>query len=409
MRIKLVTADIAEPIPSLALDRRYSGVRVLICANGSPLGELRYSSKDFTDEIPASRVDADIDAHFGWEAWRQTVEARVEPNRMAPASLPAITVAVCTKDRPESLKRCLTALQDMDYPAFEILVVDNASADPAIKGIAVDAGARYVHEPRVGLDRARNTALREASFELVAFCDDDVRVSARWLHGYAQAFRDPRTGVATGLVLPDELETQWQLEFERYGGMAKGFRRFSVDAELLQGADRLNSSRWGVGANMAFRRSVAIDVGLFDIGLDVGTPSGGGGDIEMLFRVVHAGHRLRYESDAWVRHAHRRDRDSLVRQIRANGQSYGCYLQTVTERDPAMANIVGAHRRRWMRGWVLRQVAVNVRRRDLTGLMLAVAELRGARASAEAYRKTRTVAPLISKTADADPDERSTP
>lgn len=393
MKVQLTTIDLAEPSTALAIDPHCAALRVLVCDRGTPLGEIQFDANEYHNWVSVEQVRTKVESMYGWSQWRHAVEREID-SRIVGRALPDITVAVCTKDRPQALRRCLAAIEAMDYPSFEVIVVDNASSDPTVRAVVSETNARYVSEPRVGLDRARNKAIEAATYDLVAFCDDDVLVSSRWLHGFARAFADPRTGVVTGLVLPAELQTPAQEAFERYGGMMKGFQRFAVDRVLLPDRDLYTSSRWGVGANMAYRRSVAQSVGLFDVGLDVGTPSGGGGDIEMLWRVLDAGHRLRYEPDAWVRHAHRRDRASLVRQIEANGRSYGCFLRTVIEREPAQKKAVRAHARQWIVDWLLGQVAEKLAARDRSGFLLACAELRGALASGSAYRATRKTAPL---------------
>ncbi len=393
MKVQLATIDIVEPPASLVMDSRYAFLRVLVCDRGSPLGELWFSPKDHDGCVSADHLREKIESIYGWSRWANTVQLELEPV-VEGHLLPAITVAVCTKDRPESLRRCLRAIDTLDYPSFEVVVVDNASRDPNVRKVVSETNARYVREPRVGLDWARNTAIEVARHEIIAFCDDDVEVSPRWLHGFARAFADPHTGVATGLVLPAELETPAQWAFESYGGMMKGFQRFSVDRALLDDRDLFASSRWGVGANMAYRRSVARSVGMFDVGLDVGTPSRGGGDLDMLWRVVDSGHRLRYEPEAWVRHAHRRDRAALLRQIEANGRSYGCFLRTIVERDPTQKDAVRAHARWWIGRWLLHELGSKVAARDRSGAQIAWAELRGAMASGSAYNETRRIAPL---------------
>jgi glycosyltransferase involved in cell wall biosynthesis len=383
MRAKLHTIDLVQGLRPLAIDRYYDFLQLLVCDHGRPLAQLWYRGYEHSWSVPVARLERDIAEHVAWEQW---AAAHRDPE---PPATPSFTVAVCTRDRPNSLGRCLAALADLDYPDARILVVDNGSTDPNVARVIAEAGVRSVVESLVGLDNARNCALAVADTELIAFCDDDVTVSPRWLHGFSRAFADPTTAVATGLVLPAEIETYWQHRFEQYGGMSKGLREFTVDRSRLNDIDVLTSSRWGVGANMAFRRDAALSVGGFDPQLDVGTPSGGAGDIEMLWRMVHAGHRLTYRPDAWVRHAHRRDKQSLLRQIEANGRSYGCYLRAVADRDPSIRTAVRAHARQWVRGWLLRQVAVAIRRTDWPGLLIALAELRGAIGSGAAYRATR--------------------
>lgn len=392
MKCQLVTIDLAEPFQPVVVDYGYPNLAVLVCDGGSPLGQLMYQTHDISGFLlSAERLEADVVHRFGWEVFTRSKHLRSDVGTLSTDPLPAITVAICTKDRPLSLDRCLAALGRVTYPNFEILVIDNGSKDPDVQTTAAKHQVRCVVETNVGLDWARNRAIEDANHHLIAFCDDDVVVSPRWLHGIAKGFLDPRTAMVTGLVLAAEVDTRWQGEFERYGGMAKGFTPFDIKLDTLPEEEYFTSSRWGVGANMAIRRNIAKEVGMFDVGLDVGTPSGGGGDIEMMWRVVSAGHNLRYEPNAWVRHAHRRDRSSLIRQIHANGRSYGCFLQSVVDRDPAMSKLVRSHARIWMTQWLARQLVVGVRNRDRFATTLAWAEFRGAMSCRSAYRQTRAI------------------
>src|SRR3954451_6054233 len=88
---------------------------------------------------------------------------------------PPISVIVCTRDRPEPLARCLAALAQLDYPAYEIVVIDNASRDHAAATIAASFGARCIREEWSGLDWARNRGWTEARHSIIAFTDDDAQ------------------------------------------------------------------------------------------------------------------------------------------------------------------------------------------------------------------------------------------
>jgi hypothetical protein len=83
---------------------------------------------------------------------------------------------------------------------------------------------------------------------------------------------------------------------------------------------------YGTGANMAFRRSLFARIGVFDPALDVGTPTRGGGDLDMFFRVLKEGHVLVYEPRALVRHRHRRSMEALRGQIADHGVSFSSYM-----------------------------------------------------------------------------------
>jgi hypothetical protein len=194
----------------------------------------------------------------------------------------------------------------------------------------------------------------------------------------------------TGPVAPVELETRAQEHFELVsGGMAHGFVRRRVRRAELGDAQLLWANAFGVGANMAFRRSVFADVRPFDPALDVGTASGGGGDIELLHRVVARGHTLVYEPAALVWHLHRRDFGSLRRLMFDNGRGFASYLYTCwRNRTVSRKAIARFFLVTWVAGWVLRRVVRPKRERR----HLALLELLGAALSPYYYRAARAQA-----------------
>src|SRR5262245_35006471 len=83
------------------------------------------------------------------------------PMSKAQHHLPPISIIVWTRYRPASLVRCLEALVQIDYPAYEVVVIDNASGDQATAACAARFGLRCVREERPGLDWARNRGVAE--------------------------------------------------------------------------------------------------------------------------------------------------------------------------------------------------------------------------------------------------------
>ncbi|MFN2440911.1 MAG: glycosyltransferase family 2 protein, partial [Chitinophagaceae bacterium] len=95
---------------------------------------------------------------------------------------PTATIAICTRNRAQDLKRCLDALMKLPEDGQEILVIDNCpSTNETHQLVATYPGVRYVCEPRPGLNIARNRALQEAQHEVVAFTDDDAVPDSIWL------------------------------------------------------------------------------------------------------------------------------------------------------------------------------------------------------------------------------------
>ena len=97
-------------------------------------------------------------------------------------------MVVCTRDRPEQIKKCLGRLAGQQYPRYEVVVVDNAPTSDALRKVVegqAGAGAafRYCVEPRPGLSWARNAGIAAATSDIIAFLDDDDEPDEHWLAG----------------------------------------------------------------------------------------------------------------------------------------------------------------------------------------------------------------------------------
>jgi GT2 family glycosyltransferase len=284
---------------------------------------------------------------------------------------------------------------------LDVLIVDNAPSDDRTERLVCDRhrAFRYLREPRPGLNWARNRAVLDARQDVVAFVDDDGLVARKWARAVAAAFaREPEAMAVTGLVVPAETDVESQWLFERYGGFGRGFTRryFQVD---VAGGERAawrhgGTGKFGTGANMAFRRQVFDDVGLFDPALDVGTVTNGGGDLDMFFRVLKRGHLLVYEPSAIVRHTHRRTYGELREQIANNGVGFYAYLVRTAHayRDERLALAwLGAWSLWW---WNTRRLVASFVRTPSIPRDLIIAEAIGSLRGLFRYRRARTLASI---------------
>lgn len=307
----------AFPAAGLTGLEGYDRAFVIVRLNDRPLSQV---------EVPVKhgRVDALTlwDAALAasgplvWETWLQQWLDWDEAGPLT-GHLPQATVAVCTRDRPEDLARCLDALLAMPDHGQELMVVDSASRDDETRRVVTRYGERvhYFREVRPGLNRARNRALREARHELVAFIDDDAVPDAAWLGRLLRPFADPRVWCVTGNTLPWELETRAQQIQERFSTFSRGFKRRTWGPFALPVA----TGCVGAGVNMALRKRVLAVLGPFDPALDAGTLTCSGGDNEMFGRILGAGYHIVYEPAALARHRHRRDDKALEKALYGYG------------------------------------------------------------------------------------------
>lgn len=340
--------DVDAPLPAVSADANQRGVTVVLWLAGVPLGQLDLLAEELPIGpaalqalAPRAIAPAVGDLLFGrgFEA-PLPVRGRVEqpvPDLgtllATPAPLDALreklalpapppggmlSVVVCTRDRPDQLARCLASLEADPGWIAEVVVVDNGTQHAATRDAAERfPRVRVVQEPRPGLSIARNTGLRRARCDLVAFTDDDVVVHRDWAARMALAFADPGTASVTGLVLPKALETPAQMVFERdLGGFGQGYRRLAYDAAFFRQMLPLGVPVWriGAGASMALRRQAVVAVGGFDERLGAGA-AGCSEDSELWYRLLNAGLTCRYEPSAVVFHEHRREWAALRRQM----------------------------------------------------------------------------------------------
>ncbi len=339
-------------------DSRYRGARLLAWLHGRPLGEvaLRLDQGPLPVSDLAARVwplvAGRVAKHCADDGLPRPADlpasglARPAGARCAgrtePAGLPAATVVIATRDRTDSLLRCLASLSGLDYPAFDVVVADSAPRSDATRA-AVSRRAwpfplRYVRVPRPGLALAHNAALGEVTGEIVAITDDDVQVERGWLAALAGAFTSPETTCVTGLIVPAELETRAQLLVEQAGGFGRGLtpRTFARGMPEPSPLFPFAAGRLGSGANMAFRTEWLVSRGGFDQATGAGSPARGGDDLIAFLKVITDGGTLVYEPAAVVRHWHRRDYEGLRTQAFGYGVGFGAYLTASLCARPAL-------------------------------------------------------------------------
>ena len=126
------------------------------------------------DRVPKPSLDAVTKAF---------AESPFPPN----VSLPRISVAVCSYNGGQVIRDCMEGLLELDYPDFEVIVVDDGSKDNTAESVS-QYPFRLIRTENRGLGSARNTALEAATGEIIAYTDDDARPDPHWLHYLAQTY-----------------------------------------------------------------------------------------------------------------------------------------------------------------------------------------------------------------------------
>ncbi len=364
---RVLEIELSQPLPLImAFDQetqvRYMRVFCLIRFHTQPLGILHFP-------LQSDALLPEDYAPWIWHTFQHALLHHLEQDGLAPidgipveglpshelprciaererflADAPLVSVIVTTRDRPESLARCLDALVQLHYPHYEIIIVDNAPATQATADLVQKtyqhvSNLRYVCEERPGISYARNRGMCEARGEILAFTDDDVVVDTYWLAQGAKAFEQSSEIVCvTGYTLPLELNTPAQLWFEELleegeintTFVPRCFTRKTRHKHLYQG------TLCGRGANMAAKADFLRSIGGFDVVLGTGTPTMGGEDLAFFLHVIMQNKIVAYEPAAVVRHLHRRDYETLRKQLSGHAAGFTAYLIHMLLRYPVL-------------------------------------------------------------------------
>ena len=357
---RIVLMELAGGPQPLAIDtNRYRAAGVFFLLHEVPLGyhylsapELPLSAEQMWEIATEAILPALTDYLIRMKPAGQLLEQFAATNpidafeairRHLPAAIPAsaVSVVICTHERPAALVRCLASLEKLSEQPLEILVIDNAPKTDAIRNAVSEfPNVRYKMEPRPGLSYARNTGVVASRGEFIAFTDDDVEVTENWLRELIRPFTDAAVMCTTGLVLPAEMETQEQSYFESWLPFHRGYTPFRLGPQWLA-KWRKAPPVWdlGAGASMALRRTAFDKIGLFDTRLGAGA-SGCSEDSELWYRLIAAGHSCDYAPASLVLHYHRADAASLANQMRLYARGHATALMVQFARHGHLGNLV---------------------------------------------------------------------
>jgi GT2 family glycosyltransferase/sugar lactone lactonase YvrE len=208
--------------------------------------------------------------------------------RDAQREWPRVSVVVCAYNAAETLEDCLSSLERLTYPDFEIILVNDGSRDRTGEIGRAHPRVRVIDTPNAGLSVARNVGLAEANGEIVAYTDADTRVDPSWLTFLVQPFvTSDVVGSGGPNVVPADDPPMAQSIARAPGGPT----HVLLDDRIAEHIP---------GCNMAFRREALNEIGGFNpLYLRAGD------DVDICWRLQARGWRIGFSPAALVWHHHR--------------------------------------------------------------------------------------------------------
>jgi glycosyltransferase involved in cell wall biosynthesis len=232
---------------------------------------------------------------------------------MPPSFLPPVSVVVPVYNGEKDLPELINCLRSQTYPPekVEYILVDNNSRDrtPTLLQEAVqntpEITLRPDREPEIQSSyAARNTGIRAATGEFIAFTDADCRPEPNWLFSLIQPFVNPKIGIVVGEIVALPGNTLLEQHSEREETLSQ---KHTLAHPFCP---------YGQTANLGIRRSIFGEVGLFRSYLTTG------GDADICWRILRETEwKLEFAPTAIVKHRHRTTLKELQSQWRRYGTS----------------------------------------------------------------------------------------
>jgi glycosyltransferase involved in cell wall biosynthesis len=232
---------------------------------------------------------------------------------------PLVSVVVCCYNAAATLDECLRSLGALEYPKYEVIVVDDGSTD-GTHVIAEQHGVRCLRIPNGGLSAARNLGIEVARGEVVAFIDSDAYADPDWLYYVVCALEEHGAAAVGGPNLSPPQD---------------GFIAQCVDQApgnptcVLVDNERAEHIP---GCNMACRKSAFDAAGKFDA-----QHRAAGDDVDLCWRVLLTGGKIVYHAAALVWHHRRPTIKGYLKQQRG----YGFAEAHLQRRYPGRFNCFG--------------------------------------------------------------------
>ncbi|HXG47854.1 MAG TPA: glycosyltransferase, partial [Methylomirabilota bacterium] len=233
---------------------------------------------------------------------------------------PPVSVVVACYNGARTLQLCLDSLARLNYPNYEVILVDDGSTDTTPEIALLYKFVRYIRQDNHGLSVARNTGIAAATGEIVAFTDADCRADEDWLYYLvADLLRSDFVGVGGHNFLPPEDSAVAAAVMVSPGGPAHVMLT-DREAEHVP------------GCNMAFYRWALDEISGFD---PIFTRAGD--DVDLCWRLQQRGYKIGFSPAGFVWHYRRSTVGAYLRQQ----QGYGEAEALLVRKHPEYFNAVG--------------------------------------------------------------------
>ncbi len=258
---------------------------------------------------------------------RRSYHAVAEQFKRAPnfplPDYPKVSIVVASYNGGRTLPACLNSLVHLNYPNYEIVLVDDGSTDDTAKIASHYPAVRTIHQANQGLSAARNAGIAAATGELIAFTDSDCRADEDWLYYMVGDLLKTDAAAIGGHNFPPA-EDNW----------IAGAVAASPGGPAHVMLDDRNAEHIP-GCNMMFWKWALEEIKGFDAQYRAA-----GDDVDVCWRLLQQGRRIAFSHAGFVWHYRRNTITSYLRQQRG----YGVAEALLRYKHPEYFNNLGGMR-----------------------------------------------------------------
>jgi glycosyltransferase involved in cell wall biosynthesis len=236
---------------------------------------------------------------------------------------PKVSVIVCAYNGERTMDRCLASLEAVNYPNYEVIVVNDGSTDRTREISERYKYIRLINQDNQGLSAARNVGLRAATGDIIAYTDCDCMVDPDWLMHLVARFLTSDFGAVGGPNLPPPDNS---LVANCVAVSPGAPAHVLLDDEVAEHIP---------GCNMAFRREALEAIDGFDPLFRAA-----GDDVDVCWRLQNKGYKIGFSAAAVVWHFRR----NTVRNYVKQQQGYGKAEALLYFKHPTRFNVLGQSR-----------------------------------------------------------------
>jgi glycosyltransferase involved in cell wall biosynthesis len=217
---------------------------------------------------------------------------------------PRVSVVVCAYNAERTMEACLASLEKLNYPDYEVIVVNDGSRDRTLAISESYPYCRIICQENKGLSVARNVGAEAATGEIVAYTDSDCVADPDWLNYLVGTMETKGLAACGG---PNFSPSEANLVPEAVAVSPGAPCHVLVDDEIAEHI---------AGCNMAFRRDVLLGIGGFDPIFHAA-----GDDVDICWRLQDAGYVIGYSAAGFVWHFRRNTVQAYIGQQKGYGKA----------------------------------------------------------------------------------------